>query len=189
MLIGLTGKAGVGKSTVANILVRHHKFLAYALASPLKEAACVMFGWDRQHTDGDLKDEVDPKYGISPRMVLQLLGTEFGQFMLQKHSPEFKEKTGRNLWVKRMEDTIDRHGHSGHNWVITDVRFTHEAEAISYRGGYIWRITGPRRAEIKKSHTSENGIPLDLVDTTIYNEGKTEGQLVASVFRALRRYQ
>jgi hypothetical protein len=79
MLIGLTGKARSGKDTVAGYLNNKHMFSHYWFSKPMKDACRTIFGWDDRHLYGDLKEVVDPVYGISPRVALQTLGTERGR--------------------------------------------------------------------------------------------------------------
>ena len=50
MLIGITGKAGVGKDTVAEHLWHKHSFVRIGLADPLKRAAQEIFGLTDEQT-------------------------------------------------------------------------------------------------------------------------------------------
>ena len=46
-----------------------------ALADPFKKMACEWFGWNDRHLNGDLKEEIDPVWGFSPRQFFQVFGT------------------------------------------------------------------------------------------------------------------
>ena len=100
MIIAITGYKQSGKDTIAKYLCEKYGYVQYSCASPIKEAAKDMFNWTDEHVNGELKEVLDPRWGIMPRQVLQSLGTEYGQFMLSKMYPLFAEITGRKLWVR-----------------------------------------------------------------------------------------
>ena len=162
MIIGITGHARHGKDSTADVIVKYFGYKKHALADVMKEACRVIFGWTDEHLYGDLKEVIDPRYGISPRHALQTLGTEWGQYELSKYD-SFKETTGRKLWVNSLLNRV--HGDT----VIADVRFPHEAEAIRERGGFIFRVN--RDYEIDLSHESERAIDEINPDFVIKNLG------------------
>ena len=61
---------------------------------------------------------------LTPRMLMQMLGTEFGRNMVHP-----------NLWVNSLMNEYKRQ-----KWLITDVRFPNEAKAIKDRGGILIRL-------------------------------------------------
>lgn len=125
MIVALTGKKRSGKDTVARILTRDYGFYQYALADPMKAAVQAIFGWNDRHTDGAIKERVDPQWGISPRQALQDIGTEWGQYGLSARFPEFAKTTYRLLWTRRFcEDVYS----ARFRWVVSDVRFPHELD-------------------------------------------------------------
>ena len=85
-LIGFTGRAGSGKDTAGQVLVRQLGFKRYAFADPIKKALNAMFGWhmgmweNRDWKEGDL-----PGMCYSPRLLAQTMGTEWGRSI----DPEF----------------------------------------------------------------------------------------------------
>ena len=162
-LIGLTGKARSGKDTISKILFARHAFTRIALADPLKMAAQQMFGLTRAQTwDDDLKEVVIPHWGMSPRQMFQLLGTEASK-------PVF----GDDVWVKRwnlsyatLKDTDDV--------VCTDIRFDVEREMIKSHGGVIIEVQrGPGLIGSTGDHASERGLST-LPDFVIDNSGTLE---------------
>lgn len=78
-----------------------------------------------------------PRQKMTPRLLLQLLGTECGRDIIHP-----------NIWVNalfadyRAEDAgiISGKDYKENNWIITDVRFENEAKAIKDRGGILIRI-------------------------------------------------
>lgn len=163
MLIGIAGYARHGKDTIADIIVARYGYHKRALADVMKEACRVIFGWTDAHLYGELKDVVDPRYGVSPRHALQSIGTQWGQFELAKYD-DFAAVTGRKLWVNSLLSRIQG------DTVISDVRFPHEAEAIRARGGgIIIMVTRPHAVDL--SHESELSVKQIAPDFTIRNYG------------------
>jgi hypothetical protein len=161
-LIGLTGAAGSGKSTVAAMLERTHGFHRIKFASPLKAmirelltvSGCPEEELD-DHIEGALKEE-PCRYldGRTPRHAMQTLGTEWGRNCM-----------GENFWVNLAEERVMRVLGCGGRIVFDDVRFANEAGMIAGLGGKIVRLTG--RGGIDGQHTSENG--FDSCHVTIDN--------------------
>lgn len=127
MIIAISGYKGSGKTMAARFIEEKYGYEEYALASPMKAALTVMFGFDHAQLYGDKKEEIDHRFGISPRQMLQTLGTEWGQYDLQDVSHEFSVVTGRDIWVKRFYYMVWK---PGKNYVISDVRFPHEITAL-----------------------------------------------------------
>lgn len=137
MIIGLVGFAGSGKGTVADILVSKHNFTKLAFADAVKDATAAIFGWPRSLLEGDTEesrtwrekqdDWWSKKIGksITPRNMLQLMGTEIGRDII--HS---------NIWIYAMEKRMELYS----NVVIADVRFENEIDFIRRKGGFIVRV-------------------------------------------------
>jgi len=143
MLIGLVGFINCGKGTIADILVDRHGFFKESYANSLKDACSIIFGWDRQMLEGATpesrawREQPDEwwseKLGceFSPRLALQLMGTEAGRDVFHP-----------DLWVH----TVMRRCENAplNNYVIADVRFPNEINAIVNSGGKVIRV---RRGE------------------------------------------
>lgn len=137
MIIGLIGFAGSGKGTIADILVSKKGFTKLAFADAVKDATAAIFGWPRSLLEGDTdesrewreqKDEWwSEKTGlyITPRNMLQLMGTEVGRGMIHP-----------DLWIYALEKRINMY----QNVVIADVRFPNEMRFIQEKGGFIVRV-------------------------------------------------
>lgn len=135
MIIGITGKKGAGKDTVADILTEYG-FVKKSFAQPLKESLRIMFNFSDEQLYGEKKEEIDSRWNISPRNAMQFFGTD----ILRKMDEDF--------WIKHMEQRLTEK-----LIVIPDVRFSNEIEVIKKRGGYILGIRG---RGIDDTHESEN---------------------------------
>ena len=155
MLIGISGKAGAGKDTLGKYLCDEYRCLHYYFAKPLKEGAKVMFAL----TDDQIANKEVPiePWGISPRKIWQLLGTEVGRGI----DPA--------IWIKNAEMFIK--SVPGRTVVITDVRFDNEATFIRNRGGAVINIIRDKEDIYESRHSSEGGLSEDNIDLTIKNNG------------------
>jgi hypothetical protein len=139
MIVGITGRIGSGKDTIADYLCTFHGFRRMSFAGSLKDAVASVFGWDREMLEGTTKasrewrEKVDPWWAerlrmpnLTPRWVLQYWGTEV-----------CRQHFHNDIWVASVENklrqTID-------NVVITDCRFPNELYAIKNAGGKTIRV-------------------------------------------------
>ena len=158
LLIGLTGYAAHGKSTVANMF-KVYGFKEYALAEPLKRACMEIFGFTEDQVFGEGKYDVDEFWNVTPREVLQKVGTELFRDKLHEAIPSMNLGEFNIVWIRKMEQYVEneRKKNPSVNIVISDVRNIDEAKAIKKLGGYIIRIHNPRvkMNEGFRSHASE----------------------------------
>jgi dephospho-CoA kinase len=161
-IVGITGKAGAGKDTAANILIDEHGFVKLAFANPLKDAAKILFNFtDDQLYDPILKEEVDPKWGLSPRKVLQWLGTDI-----------LRKEISDRFFLIHMEQRMDQAIKEGaRGIVISDVRFDIEAKFIKNKKGIVLNIEGRLSGTSLSDHITEKGISPKYMDNTITNLG------------------
>ena len=138
MLIGLLGRIGSGKGTVAEELVNTYGFRQDSYASTLKDMTAVLFNWDRAMLEGDTsesreaREQVDvwwsDKLGIkdfTPRLALQLIGTNV-----------FRNNFHQDIWLL----SVMARYKDGENVVISDCRFPNEVQAIRDLGGRIIQV-------------------------------------------------
>lgn len=184
MIIGLTGAAGAGKDTVARHLFTRYGYMKLALADPLYAMISAMTGLTvEKMADRKVKEADIAWIGTSPRRLLQTLGTEWGRGTL-----------GDDIWIKNLFRRIDNYSKAMRDWnnklgfVVTDVRFANEAQAIRERGGHIVEIVRPTPLagvpDEARQHSSEAGIPDELIDVQIVNDTDVAG-LLARVDKAI----
>jgi hypothetical protein len=169
MLIGLCGPAGAGKNTVADFLTDSNggPFAQIAFAAPLYECLSAITGLPvARLKNRDVKEEVIPWLGKSPRQLLQTLGTEWGRGTVH---PE--------IWIRIAMERAKPEMAGGRGVVITDVRFDNEAQAVIDAGGEVWRVTRPGwrcLADEAAAHQSEAGVSDHLIARTIDNSGSLD---------------
>ncbi len=156
MIVGILGKKRSGKDTTGDYLVANKNFVKYSFANPIKRGAMELFGFTEEQVFGDAKDEIDPTWGITPRLVLQIMGTEVFQYDMPKYIPEL-QAFGRGFWVKRFEQWYEQNRHL--DVVICDVRFQHEVDSILKMGGAIWSVNRPNLTG-GDEHASEKEMDL-----------------------------
>lgn len=172
MIVSLTGRAGSGKTTIANMLVDDYGFTAVSLADPLREILEKLDPWVMEAADMDSysslcylvsTDGWDEAKRQNPaiRGYMQNLGQA-----IRDLSPDFFVMQAEARVEQLAEDAG---GNDLIRVVIPDVRFSNEARW--FRSGardYIWRVVG-RAEENVRDDVSEHGIPDRLVDFTIHN--------------------
>jgi len=163
MIIGLCGKKLVGKDTVGAYIRSNYGFKRKAFADLVKQSAAVAFNFkEAQLEDQDFKEEVDPRFGITPREALQKFGVGMRSLF------------GDDFWVRRLQlDQLAKQ--TLHNYVITDVRFPNELGAIRLNNGVLIKIERPQSINGNgSSHSSEtalDSIPPEQYDYVINNTG------------------
>lgn len=169
-VIGLSGPAGAGKSTVARALRKvAAPVIVEAFAAPLKAMLTAFYeeaeGYDFDvdaRLGGELKGEpCELLCGATPRWAMQSLGTEWG-----------RELIGPEIWVghwrRRLQHVID-----DPDWnliVADDVRFEDEATAVRALGGIVVEVERPGVGR-GSAHLSEAGVAADRV---LLNDGTPE---------------
>ena len=165
--IGLLGKKGSGKDTLADYLVNTKGFVKYSFAKPVKDISKILFNLSEEQLYGNLKETIDDKIGISPRVIFQRLGTEFGQDLIYKLFPELKIK--KNTWLKLFDLFLEKN--KDKNIVIADVRFVHEINYLKKLNFNIIKIN--RKDSLIDNHVSEKQNDL-YYDFNIENNDSKE---------------
>jgi hypothetical protein len=167
MIIGLTGYAQSGKDTVAKMLVDNYGYTRIAFADKIREFLYETapdyikllvdeVGWDKAKQNSTVR-ELLQNTGVGARKVF-----------------------GEDFWISQAfsgKRDLD-------NLVITDVRFTNEADYIKwFPGSQLWRVKR-LGVEAVNSHASETQLDGYPVDQIIVNNG-TIADLEALVLRRL----
>lgn len=160
-VIGLCGRIGAGKSTVAEMLRRTHAVVPFA--TPLKAMALALgVPYDNIYGTQEQKAEpLDILCGKSSRFALQTIGTEWGRALIG-------EDIWVNAWKKLARETMGLHL----GVIADDVRFPNEVAAVRALGGVVVRILRPGLAG-GAAHASEQSDDLN-VDFEIVNRGSVD---------------
>ena len=223
MIIGISGKIGSGKDTVAKIITELEPDKYWSIrkfAGKLKDIATLLTGipqskfedqefkktelgsqWDRQfYTDG----KGWKKRPMLVREFLQMLGTEamrnglhdntWVNALMREYEPVYKGKAHdlkdwselytheackscgekyngykRQYLCKECIENDDVQIYP--NWIITDVRFPNEFDAIKAKGGLMVRVNRPGYDTSMVAHPSETALDGHDFDVVIENNG------------------
>ena len=135
-LIGITGRAGVGKDEVGRIIQELEPgWEIKKFAGKLKQICGILCGVHPiKFEDQEFKKQMSP-FGMSYRELLQMVGTE-----------GMRDTIDSDVWVKALfAEFIEDQPNpilppEEPKWIVTDVRFPNEADAIKERGGYLIKV-------------------------------------------------
>lgn len=169
-LVGISGKVGSGKTTLARLLCkRHPQFEQRSFAEKLRQALSLLTGVPAKKTrsvdDKNLRLEA---WDATVGQLLQRLGTEVGRVL----HPD--------AWVMALFADWGEHAH----WVIDDVRFPNEADAIKARGGLLVRLVGrhDEKDARDREHVSETALDDYAFERVIDTERLTPDEVYATLF-------
>ncbi len=167
-VVGFGCTAQVGKDTAANYLQTKYpkKLKRVAFADELKKAAMVIFNlsWEQCFGPQEIKEKIDPRYGKSPRQLLQELGEKMREIF-------------PDIWiVKVFNEAIPELQEQGYDcFAISDVRYPNEANWIHKQGGVVARIERKNcGVTIGAEHSSETAMKAYACDVEIPNNGTFE---------------
>lgn len=156
----ISGKAGHGKDTLANILAEKlreadQRVLVFHYADLLKWMCQKLFDWDGK------KDEAG-------RHLLQYVGTN----VIRKQSPDF--------WVGFVSDVLELFPDEWDFVLIPDCRFPNEIEHLKKKGFDVSHIRIVREgyesglSKEAQEHPSETALDDYPADLTVYNNGTVQ---------------
>lgn len=175
-IVGLSGRAGAGKDTVAYELARCG-YRRFAFADPIKEIAYQLNPSIGTFELGRLVETMgwsEAKKVAGVRLFLQNLGQAA------------RQELDMGVWVRPVMRAIDDHVKDGGKAVITDVRFPNEYDSIKKRGGVVVRVNRPGLPS--DTHISESALDDHDFDVVIVNNG-TLDDLYRKVERAATVWQ
>lgn len=178
-LVGIAGRAGAGKSLVAERLVTLADYDVLSFAEPLKRMAGRFLIDNYGYTLAEVEFFMNhktltlPELGVTMRYFLQTLGTDWGRELINPY-----------IWVNMGADSIaEQLEHSP--VVIDDLRFEAEAAVIRGFDGLVIHLL--RCGGLPDSHASEAGIKLDPRDVVIINDC-SELELLDRVTQAIEQF-
>jgi hypothetical protein len=202
-LIGITGRAGAGKNTLAEAIIGHAGGVIMSFADPLRDVVQAAFGSRYEtHAEKDALDQFwnDPTRDHSSRTRTKwlregerdqpppkMLGDEpvTGRRILQFFGTEvFRELVHPDFWLLAFARRLE--GVTAPIVAIPDVRFDNEARFIREQGGIVVHLNRLNMPAQSDSHVSERGVGLewvyDIIDTASTQETRTAGVNIAIKF-------
>jgi hypothetical protein len=178
IIIGLSGIAGSGKTTIANHIAVRSPGVAYVVnfADPLRDVAQAVFGsryasqedkaavdlyWDHRiyHPKDRRSEGPENMLGdeqVTGRRILQFVGTDM-----------FRNLVHPNVWLYAMDRRLSALDNAK-VIIVGDVRFANEAQFIRRRGGVVVKLSRIGQPEaVAGSHASEKPLPAELIDHDI----------------------
>jgi hypothetical protein len=166
-IIGLTGFAGAGKDTVADLLVTHAGFRKLAFADALKAELCEAFHvepitFNRQEMKSHpmealaLSRCMEPGYvgaalthlaAANPAIAVneELVKPRTPRQTMQLWGTQYRRAQDENYWADQVRRSIAYFMDQMHerNFVVTDCRFANEVDILRKMGGWVWQVKRP----------------------------------------------
>ena len=175
-LIGICGKKFSGKDTMADHLVKKYGYHKLSLGDPLKQALQVIFGFSDTQLWGSEKEQFDFFWQITPREIMQSVGTE----LFRVHFGQLYPHIGGEIWVMSLQHHMEQLIQQGiSTFVVPDIRFPNEVQWLRRHGGtlvQVTRITTEETTKVGVDHISEHALDQkeDRPDYIIENNGTYE---------------
>lgn len=173
LLVAFTGFKGSGKDTAAAVLLNDYRYTKMAFGDPIKDALVAGLGLDHSQVHGDRKESpIGWLDGITPRFLMQQLGTEWG-----------REIVHPDLWVRIIERRIQQAWSTGQSrrcFALTDVRHVNEIDMARQLGATIIHVRRGQESWWRRllrrlrSHGSEQALPVLPGDFVVQNDGTVE---------------
>jgi hypothetical protein len=158
MIIGITGYKNSGKDTIADYLISKYRYHKITFAGPLKDICKTLFFLSNDQLNNRiLKEQKIKQYDLSPRQILQKVGTDL-----------FRNHFDQDFWTVHFKTRISILRDNGIHYIVcSDVRFQNELDLIHEMGGIIIRVN--RFNTSSDYHESENIDGLKNIDYQINN--------------------
>lgn len=155
IFIGIAGKAGSGKTTLANAIQRRirqrGKCVIIPFAQPLKEI-CLQMEWNG-------------KKDARGRRLLQIVGTDAARNCISE-----------DIWIDKWLELIRKTKEIDFHTVVIapDIRFPNEVNVIAAQKYYhLIKVTGRKSIDVPM-HESEQDLPDDLFTRIYSNHGSVK---------------
>jgi hypothetical protein len=137
-MIGFLAKRKAGKDTSCDYICTKYGYTKRGFADPLKKGIQQWFHFSEDQLYTEEKDKDDVDWGVSPRYVCQVIGTDIVRDLF---SNILLPNIGDNFWIKSADIWYERQKeqHKG-NVVWCDVRFQNEVDYILSKGGSVYKI-------------------------------------------------
>lgn len=155
MIVGIAGRAGAGKSYLADQLIQaDERFVHLSFGATLREEIAEVMG------------------GECPNLWVKPTSPEV-RWILQQYGTNFRRDQDPDYWVKKSSEKALSLQERGKIPVYADVRFPNEAHMIQSSGGVLVRVVAPtslrqsRLGELPPEHASETALDSYEIDWEI----------------------
>lgn len=163
--IALMGRKGSGKSTIAKYFIQEDEsFKRVSFAKPLKDMIRTFlkaYGLNDETVehmvDGHLKEQPITGLDVTPRHLMQTIGTEWG-----------RECVGEDVWGDLMRGSIQTIHTEGNKFICDDARFNNEVDNLMEYDTLLIRVMSDKE-EAGDGHASEV-LPTAQPDIIFLNE-------------------
>lgn len=176
IIVGLMGKMGSGKDTVAERLVARHSFTRMALADEIRKELAEEYGVPFElFTDRSRKEiPCAALGGRSPREVMR------------EHGGWRRDVFGEDYWVNKVAAIINASDLLEARYVISDIRMPNEYDWIASESGILMRVIRPAlEAEMVASgayaHFTETALDDYAADMDLINHEEQMDRLFEAV--------
>lgn len=175
--VGTVGEMHHGKSTVSKYLVDKYNYFDYAFAGPLKKGCQILFQLTYEQLYGNEKEVTDPRWGVTPRYLLQKIGTELFRQRLLLVLPHLKIPFN-NIWIANYIYWRTGVGRNVSH-CVSDIRFQDEAECVKKynQNCVIVKVIRPQllhRQHGENQHVSETELNKIQPDEILINDATLE---------------
>ena len=128
-IIAVCGYKRSGKDTIAKYLNKKYNYKHLKITYKLKECLKLLFDLRDHELETDKKDKINKKWNVTPRKLMQFIGTEIFQYKIQEILPDIDKK----FWIKTfLTDSLVNNLRNKKDFhiVISDIRFIHEYEEL-----------------------------------------------------------
>ena len=172
-IIGLVGRYRVGKDTVAEYIIEQfNEYKIERLSNPLKKAVCNLYNFTPEQVESNQKEEIDKRYGFTPREAIVSLTNYMMSIMDVDH------------FTKLLYNKYDT-GDTSKYIILPDIRYPHDIDEVKKRGGIVIKI---KRLSTFSFHDHEYIVDSLKADYYIDNDG-TIDDLHNKVKEILEKYK
>lgn len=211
MIISLSGKARHGKDSVADVLVRNHKYVKMSLAGPLRYMCSQVFSIDESDfTDDNKKEKLfthpvrlseehiglmlsvienDFKMSVSPESkeaLVKQVGLEFKhpRHLLQLVGTDLiRDCVDKEFWLKVADQKLENLA----DVVVADVRYKNERDWLKSKGALMCFVQRPTLQKTD-GHISENDLGNESDYQIIFNNDDTLNRFIIEVGSFFNNY-
>ena len=130
-IIAICGAKRSGKDTIAKYISSEYVFNHIKISHELKQICKILFNFSDDQLETGIKDVVDERWSSTPRKLMQFVGTDIMQYKINEVLPYIRKNFWINKTIQHMNVNMNANMNANmNNYVISDLRFSHEYEAL-----------------------------------------------------------